>query len=243
MPSAGKATGKIQRPGPDAPGGPRVKRVCEVCEHEFWPRVVDVQRGWGKHCSSNCSSKALRRTTTFKCAGCGMVGLSKDSRKKWHPECWQKKIEEGRRRACEECGGEFLKKRDGSDRFCSHGCAAKSSVARAMIGGVEFTVDEIAEARGVSRETVRSQLQRIRREGRPDDDILVVRRGGGRKNHFGSRGRVLELNGETLNQTQWAKRIGISQVALSRRLRTMSVEEALTKPPTRKTKTPTASQR
>jgi hypothetical protein len=53
--------GKVQRPGPDAPGGPRVEAACEVCRKPFWPRVVDVQNGKGKHCSTNCSSKALRK--------------------------------------------------------------------------------------------------------------------------------------------------------------------------------------
>lgn len=246
MPSAGKATGKIQRPGPDAPGGPRVRKVCEVCEHEFWPRIVDVQRGWGKHCSSNCSSKAFRKTKVFRCVWCGRPGESPSPDTRWHPECIRAAQEKRRTRACEWCNEEFQVDAGSKRKFCSDKHATEAMrharSAKAMIGGVEFTVDEIAEARGVSRETVRDQLQRIRREGRPDDDLLVVQRGGAR-NRYGSQGRVLSLNGESMNLGQWAKRIGISQVALSRRLRTMSVKEALTKPPARKAKTPTASQR
>jgi hypothetical protein len=60
-------TGKIQRPGPNSPGGPRVERSCEVCKEPFWPRSVDVAAGKGRHCSSNCSSKAFRRTPVCRC--------------------------------------------------------------------------------------------------------------------------------------------------------------------------------
>lgn len=64
---------KVQRPGPNSPGGPRVERICDVCRRTFWPRVVDVQAGKGKHCSSTCSSKALRKKRGYECAGCSIT--------------------------------------------------------------------------------------------------------------------------------------------------------------------------
>jgi 5-methylcytosine-specific restriction endonuclease McrA len=66
---------KVQRPGPDTPGGPRVARNCEVCHQEFWPRVVDVQQGWGKHCSNTCSGKISRDKVAYPIA-CKRCGLS-----------------------------------------------------------------------------------------------------------------------------------------------------------------------
>jgi hypothetical protein len=55
---------KIQRPGPDAPGGPRIEQTCEVCREPFWPRVVDVDAGHGKRCQKRCE---LRE----RCSVCG----------------------------------------------------------------------------------------------------------------------------------------------------------------------------
>lgn len=43
--------------------------------------------------------------------------------------------------------------------------------------------------------------------------------------------KAITFNGITMSQRQWAERIGISPATLSRRLKVMSVEDALTKPP------------
>jgi len=64
-------SGKIQRPGPQSPGGPRVRRDCQRCGREFWPRVVDVERGHGRHCSTTCQAKVLRKKKHLACDGCG----------------------------------------------------------------------------------------------------------------------------------------------------------------------------
>lgn len=64
-------SGKIQRPGPDAPGGPRQKAICQQCGEEFWPRIVDVRNGHGKHCSTSCSAKAFGKPKQQRCRNCG----------------------------------------------------------------------------------------------------------------------------------------------------------------------------
>ena len=49
-------------------------------------------------------------------------------------------------------------------------------------------------------------------------------------------GHPLTFNGETMNETQWAKRLGCSKQALHSRLKKMSVEQALAMPVAEKRK-------
>jgi hypothetical protein len=219
-------SGKIQRPGPDAPGGPRTRRNCDVCGEEFWPRVADVEAGKGRHCSSNCSSKALRRPKEVRCIECQSDFQSTTAKAKFCCKvCREKRTKKWGK--CLGCGCRFPSA--GGKKFHSRECAqayAKAHrTAKASIGGAEFTVDEIAETLGISRETVRQRLQESRQAGLPDASVLRAR-----GKSPGWQGRQITHAGETLSISGWAKKIGISQVAMSRRLRRMSVEEALSRP-------------
>jgi hypothetical protein len=39
--------------------GKSTKRFCPVCGKEFYPRIADIKRGWGKFCSKRC--KAIKQ--------------------------------------------------------------------------------------------------------------------------------------------------------------------------------------
>ena len=120
-------SGKLQRakPGDRERDVPRVRRLCEVCGLEFWPRVCDVERGWGRHCSSNCSSKALRKTKhySYRCGRCGRRGKGKT-----HSTKQKRKFCDGclrPPRKCENCGGRRGRK---ARRFCGTCLAAMHGV-------------------------------------------------------------------------------------------------------------------
>ena len=38
--------------------GRTIEKKCLVCKDEFFPRVADVERGWGKYCSKSCKAKS-----------------------------------------------------------------------------------------------------------------------------------------------------------------------------------------
>lgn len=120
-------SGKIQKPGPDSPGGPRVERLCQQCGESFWPRVVDVKAGHGKHCSTTCSGKAFRRPQHGKCGRCG-ADTSGATAPKFCDVC-RPIVTEERAAAlrktfvCAKCGKTFQRKKTGnSKRFCSKAC-------------------------------------------------------------------------------------------------------------------------
>lgn len=77
---------------------------------------------------------------------------------------------------------------------------------------------------GLSRNVIHGRVKR----GLPIEEILSpkkhVHRG---ENHHQ---KLITFNGVTMNQKQWAEKIGITPTNLMRRLRVMSIEEALTQP-------------
>lgn len=36
--------------------GKRTEKRCEYCNKKFYPRVADVNRGWGRFCSKSCKA-------------------------------------------------------------------------------------------------------------------------------------------------------------------------------------------
>lgn len=203
-------SGKIQRPGPDSPGGPRILRNCDQCGDAFWPRVVDVNAGKGRHCSSSCSSKAFRRPKAGECQHCGLETRPKISGK---PP-----------KFCDVCRP-FIREEHAAKRRKPR--APKKDVRTYIeINGERFTYVELASVTGKSLLTVRSQAQDARRLGLdPGREILRAKKLPG--NPFGGRGRLLTHDGLTLSVRQWAKRIGISAAALAKRIARLPLERAL----------------
>jgi hypothetical protein len=144
-------SGKIQRPGPDSPGGPRVKRYCEVCQQEFWPRVVDVDRGWGRHCGSSCSGKAHRRAREFKCEECGGRFVSHHYRAACDGCLATKSAAAARRRKCASCGGS----KDKSAMFCLE-CTKRARETDPRF----LSVNQFAKRFGVPRRTLDARINR-----------------------------------------------------------------------------------
>jgi transposase-like protein len=214
----GRTSGKIQKPGPDSPGGPRVERTCEVCQEPFWPRAVDVAAGKGRHCSTNCSSKALRKP---KLCACGKPRSDKARQCRACSPSLQRK-----RFRCEHCGAEFARRtRKASRRFCSPEHARAALRAKVTIAGVDFSVAELASVLGTSSLALRDKLRQRRNE--PPEQALFRHR----RWENGGRRPPLTFNGETLTRRAWAARLGISYQALSNRLKFgWSLEKALTTP-------------
>ena len=78
---------------------------------------------------------------------------------------------------------------------------------------------------GISRHTLWLRLQR----GLPVEEILNPQKHSHRgENHHQT---LITFNGITLNQKQWAERVGVSPTTLGRRLKQWGVEKALTQPP------------
>lgn len=226
---------KIQRPGPGSPGGPRVRRRCEVCRSEFWPRAVDVDAGKGKHCSNACSSKVFRKAIELTCAGCGTRFRSKHPNVKYHSD--QCRIanaprQQKKRWRCERCGLEFVRRsRDSSKRFCTPEHAVAYSRAKIEIAGELLDVAEVARHLGISLELARNRIRQARLAGGNQLKALVspgprggARKGGGRK------AAPLTFRGETHSRAEWSMRIGISAGTLRNRLRDgWPLERALAK--------------
>lgn len=234
---------KLQRPGPDAPGGPRVRRNCEVCGEEFWPRKEDVAAGGGRHCSNNCSSKALRRRQPAVCAYCGATFLATKGQKYCRAEharaAAKAHAQQAKTRTC-GCGEQFRVATVTSARMACLKCVHRASTRQVTIGGEAFTVDEIAEATGWTREHVRSLLQPAN-GGIANLPSLFGRRRAG--NPYGPVGRRLSFAGETLPLRQWAKRIGVTATTLSKRLkRGLPIEQVLSPAQSAGKKAPTVAQ-
>ena len=41
--------------------GKTVEKRCEYCGKKFYPRIADVNRGWGKFCSKSCKANSQYR--------------------------------------------------------------------------------------------------------------------------------------------------------------------------------------
>lgn len=77
---------------------------------------------------------------------------------------------------------------------------------------------------GLSRSVIHQRAKR----GLPVEEILRTEKHAHRgENHHQ---KLITFNGVTMNQKQWAEKIGITPTNLMRRLRIMSIEEALTQP-------------
>jgi hypothetical protein len=217
-------SGKIQRPGPDTPTGKvktvRVARACEQCGVEFWPRVVDVRAGKGKHCSSNCSSKAYRKPKTYKakCARCGreMVGANDAGRppKYCAAECRKaagRDAGRAARKRCAEAG--CAEPRANSGRYCEgHWKGARPSIE---IAGERFLISEVARASGIDRNLI---AERVRRHGH-DTAMLFSRRQPGQPRSPQPHALQITHNGRTDTRKGWARLLGVSDTAIVRFMR------------------------
>lgn len=87
--------------------------------------------------------------------------------------------------------------------------------------GKTLSLAQWARELGISRFIVSQRLKR----GLPVEEILRTEKHAHRgENHHQ---KLITFNGVTMNQKQWAEKIGISPQSISRRLKTMSVEQAL----------------
>jgi hypothetical protein len=212
---------KIQRPGPDAPGGPRVPATCVVCDYVFWPRKVDVDNGHGKYCRNTCSSKAQRRPCSLRCVVCGkkFTSFSADAKLCCNAKCAERYYDQryNRVRKCKNCGCEYRKKQKRSARFCGSKCSLESTKAKMRIAGKEFFVADVADAVGIDHASMRQRLQEVRKAGSPDEKALKTNRKG--RSPGSPRFRMLTAHGKTQCITDWAKELGISATAIARRIR------------------------
>jgi hypothetical protein len=88
--------------------------------------------------------------------------------------------------------------------------------------GKTLSLAQWARELGFSRAIVSQRLKR----GLPVEEVLRTEKHAHRgENHNQN---LITFNGITMNQKQWAEKIGISPQSISRRLKTMSVEQALT---------------
>lgn len=88
--------------------------------------------------------------------------------------------------------------------------------------GKTLSQSQWARELGLSRSVIHGRVKR----GLPVEEILRTEKHAHRgENHHQ---KLITFNGVTMNQKQWAEKIGISPQSISRRLKTMSVEQALT---------------
>ena len=103
-------------------------------------------------------------------------------------------------------------------------CNNRRSTRFITFNGKTQSMSEWARELNISREAIFNRLKR----GLPLHEVLRKEKHTHRgENHFET---LVTFNGQTLNQKQWAEKLGISATSLGRRLRKMSVEEAFTKP-------------
>lgn len=46
--------------------GKTVEAYCKFCNGVFYPRIADVERGWGKFCGRICANKAKKRKNSYR---------------------------------------------------------------------------------------------------------------------------------------------------------------------------------
>lgn len=131
MPRVGYSTGKIDYPGPEAPGE-RIERVCAICGRAFWPRQIDVAKGGGRHCSKNCSARAFAR---LKCTQCSKAFCLNDADvkragRRFYSQSCAMSWRPSPKRRCEWC--QCILTADHQKRFCSreHACEARRELIR-----------------------------------------------------------------------------------------------------------------
>ena len=104
-------------------------------------------------------------------------------------------------------------------------CNNRRNNKKFTFNGETLTLSEWADKLHISRHTL---WGRIKIHHMSIEQALTMPVGASRgKNHFA---KLITFNGETLNQKQWAERLGMHPTSLQRRLDRMPVEEALTLP-------------
>lgn len=100
---------KTQKPGPDSPGGPRVRATCEICDDVFWPRAVDIKAGHGRHCSDRC---AMKEEVDVDCQDCGAQFRTRRYHPRQRCDACKKALALAceRRRCCSACGAAIGRK-------------------------------------------------------------------------------------------------------------------------------------
>lgn len=97
-----------------------------------------------------------------------------------------------------------------------------------MVDGVALHDQDIAYITGKALATVKAARQRLSREGRGRENLLVKRgRGRGGRVKDGRLHGLLEHDGERRSVAAWARVLGVSNAALYKRLRYQSIEEAV----------------
>jgi hypothetical protein len=210
---------KTQRPTKDSPGGPRVRKICTQCKWEFWPRIVDVKAGGGRHCSSNCSSAALRTRNTNPCQRCGKPLNTFVKRTKQHPQC---SVEASKEAIC-ACGAKYQKGKGA--RKMRPRCTKERPLAKATIGGMVIPVRDIAKAAGLSPSAAKS---RLRNNGGRVEVLFEKRVKGGsdRSYRWANSARRFVFEGKELTVKEIATELGISSAALRMRLLRQRPERA-----------------
>lgn len=90
--------------------------------------------------------------------------------------------------------------------------------------GKTLSQSQWARELGLSRNVIHGRVKR----GLPVEEILRTEKHAHRGGNYNQ--NLITFNGITMNQKQWAEKIGITPTSLSQRLKTMSVEQALTQP-------------
>lgn len=104
-------------------------------------------------------------------------------------------------------------------------CNNRRNNKKFTFNGETLTLSEWSDKLHIPRHTLWCRIQKYHMS---IDKALTMPVGASRgKNHFE---KLITFNGETLNQKQWAERLGMYPTSLQRRLERMSVEEALTLP-------------
>lgn len=86
-----------------------ILRICEWCGNSFMTNQGQLNKGWGKFCSSYCSnkSKSFNKTVELKCQQCGAKYNQKLSLIKISRYCSKKckiKSQKTAKRECVDCG-------------------------------------------------------------------------------------------------------------------------------------------
>ena len=104
-------------------------------------------------------------------------------------------------------------------------CNNRRNNKKFTLNGETLTLSEWADKMHISRHTLWGRIKLLHM---PIEQALTMPVGASRgKIHYA---KLITFNGETLNQKQWAERLGMHPTSLRRRLAKMSVEEALTLP-------------